>query len=274
MGYETALLLPLLVASGVFGASVGSFMDVIRDRGVWSFSLSDRSRCAACKKILTRKELVPVVSFVILRGKCGSCGSRIPAYHLYAEVLTGVLFVCSFLFLDSAVGILAGMLAASFLVPIILADIERMEVPEHLSVPFACIAFIAAAALAIHTESIAPIVSGFALAAPFYLIWLCSSGRAMGLGDAKVALPLGFLLPAMYAAAPLLTVLHAAVSVAVFSFWFGTLGVAGYALYTRIRTGSFGISRRMHTPLVPGIAVAFFFVFFTGMLFSELLVWV
>ena len=269
MGYE---YIAVSAALFVIGACVGSFMDVVRDRGRWSFSLSDRSHCAACGKTLAWKELIPIVSYLLSWGKCRSCGTRIPAYHLHAEVLTGALFACAFLFTDSSTAATAGMLAAFFLVPILVADIDRMEVPEHLSVPFMYAAFIFAAVSAVYTESIVPIVSGFALAAPFYLIWLLSSGRAMGLGDAKVALPLGFLLPSLFIAmpAPAVPVLYAVMSVVMFSFWFGMLGVLLYMVYMKVCTGSSGISRHMHTPLVPGIAVAYFFVFFTGVQFPEL----
>ena len=137
--------------------------------------------------------------------------------------------------------------------PIALADTEGFEVPEHISVPFSFISLGVATAVMLQTGSIVPVLNGLLLAAPFFLLWFCSGGRAMGLGDAKIAVSLGFLL-----ASPL-----AAVSVFIFTFWLGTLGVVVYALYMKARTGSSGITKHMHMPLVPSMAVAYFIVLFT-----------
>ena len=136
-----------------------------------------------------------------------------------------------------------------------------MEVPERFSVPFAYSSLGIAVALMLQNGDITPALSGIVLAAPFYALWWCSSGRAMGLGDAKVAIALGMLLPSV----------SAAVSVFVLTFWLGTIGVLGYMVYTRIRTDSFGVTRYMHMPLVPAMAAAFFIVLILGFSFTDLL---
>ena len=255
-----------ILCIGVFavGCSVGSFINVVRVRGSWLSALHGRSRCDSCRRSLVWYEVVPVFSYVLLRGRCRACLARIAPSHAAAEVFMGVLFITSFIHADSLAVFGAGVLAATFLVPIVLSDIERMEVPEHLSLPFAYGAFVFAAVLVFQTGSIMPVVTGLALAAPFFAVWFFSGGRAMGLGDAKVALPLGFLLPTLLSA----------VSVAVFSFWLSTIAVLCYVLYMKIRVGSWGLTRRMHVPLVPGIAAGYFLVYYTDLSFLAVAMWV
>ena len=250
----------LILAVFLLGASVGSFMDVVLSRRAWRASLSGRSRCAQCSVVLTWKALVPLFSYTALRGRCGSCSVRIPPQHLLSELLMGVLFVLAVFIPDSLQGSAIALVSSMFLVPIVLADFSTMEVPEHLSRPFAFLAFGFALALALSENSVLPILGGPLLAAPFYLLWRSSSGRAMGLGDAKLAFPLGFLLPT----------LSSTLSVFVFSFWIGTVGLLIYALYMRIRTGSFSVRRGMQMPLAPSIAAAFFLVFFTDISFFDI----
>lgn len=124
----------------LLGAAVGSFMEVVRTRKSWRRSLTGRSQCGACGRQLVWYELVPVLSYLTLRGRCPSCASRIPVFHLCSELLMGSLFAGSFLFAGSLYGTAAGIVSAVFLVPVLLADIEQMEVPEHLSLPFAAVA--------------------------------------------------------------------------------------------------------------------------------------
>ncbi len=248
------LILIMCVALFFFGATVASFFDVVRLRKSWRHSLRGRSHCASCRKTLTWRELVPILSYLSLRGKCASCSASIPVYHLCAEILSGALFIYIFLFADSLFTIGIGVLSAVFLVPIVLEDIERMEVPEHFSVPFAYSALGIAVAVMLQTGDITPAMSAVLLAAPFYILWLCTGGRAMGLGDAKVAIALGMLLPSLLGA----------VSVFIFTFWLGTLGVLGYMAYKKISTGRYGIVKHMHMPLVPAMAAAYFIVLING----------
>ena len=250
----------LALAAFLFGTCVGSFMDVVRTRVSWRKSLSGRSVCIGCGKTLCWYELIPIVSYLCLWGKCGSCSARVSGWHTLSEVLMGALFALAVVVPDSLYLTVAAILAAVFLVPIVIADAESMEVPEHLSVPFAYAALGFALGSVIHTTDITPLLGGLILASPFYLFWFVSSGRAMGLGDAKVALPVGFLIPTIIGA----------VSVFIFSFWIGAFGIALYAAYMLLTTGSFRLKRRMRIPLVPCIAAAYFLIIFTGISFMDI----
>ena len=233
-------------------------MDVTRVRASWKKTVRGRSKCRGCKKELCWYELLPIVSYVVLWGRCFACKKSIPRYHLFAELLMGLLFVFTFIY--ALMGghpyiVAVSLLSAIFLVPIVLQDIETMEVPEHLSLVFAYIAFV----VGIITGGVGAVVGGVVLALPFFLLWLFSSGKAMGLGDAKVAVSLGFLLPSL---------VHV-VSVFLFTFWIGLLVLIGYILYQLVRTGKINVRRGMQIPLIPCMAAAYFLTLFTHVSFLD-----
>jgi leader peptidase (prepilin peptidase) / N-methyltransferase len=77
----------------ILGAAVGSFLNVCVDRLPAGRSIIHRSsRCDACQRRLTPLEMIPVVSYLVLRGRCRSCRSPIPVRVLLIEILTAVLF--------------------------------------------------------------------------------------------------------------------------------------------------------------------------------------
>ena len=244
----------------LFGACVGSFMDVTRVRASWKKVVRGRSKCRSCKKELCWHELLPIVSYVVLWGRCRGCKTSIPFYHLAAEILMGLFFVGAFLhaLVGGSLYITATvLLSALFLVPIVLQDIETMEVPEHLSLVFAYVALF----FGVLTGGIGAILGGIVLALPFFLLWLFSSGKAMGLGDAKVAVSLGFLLPSLISV----------VSVFVLSFWVGLVVLLGCMLYQLLAKGKVTVRKGMRIPLIPCIAAAYFLVLFTNISFVDVM---
>lgn len=79
----TALI--AILGAGV-GGTIASYLGVVRDRG-WAGSLEGRSRCDGCGRTLRWFELVPVASFLALRGRCRSCGATLTRGHLVREAL-------------------------------------------------------------------------------------------------------------------------------------------------------------------------------------------
>ena len=73
------------VLAALAGAALGSYSGVVSARG-WRGSLTGRSVCDSCGRDLRAWEVVPVVSWVILRGRCARCGARIPVSLLVREV--------------------------------------------------------------------------------------------------------------------------------------------------------------------------------------------
>ena len=82
----------------LFGAIIGSFLNVVVYRYNSSISpFRGRSHCFSCGKTLTSRELIPIFSFLIAKGRCANCGVKISWQYLAIEFLTGVMFVAVFL---------------------------------------------------------------------------------------------------------------------------------------------------------------------------------
>src|SRR5574343_2050011 len=86
-----------LILSFVFGAIVGSFLNVVSLRFNTGVGLGGRSKCMSCGTGLTWKELVPIFSFLFQRGACKKCKSKISWQYPLVEFVAGVIFVLIFI---------------------------------------------------------------------------------------------------------------------------------------------------------------------------------
>jgi leader peptidase (prepilin peptidase)/N-methyltransferase len=76
----------IAILGAAMGGTVASYLGVVRDRG-WAASVEGRSRCDGCGRTLRWFELVPIVSFLALRGRCRTCGATLARVHLFREAL-------------------------------------------------------------------------------------------------------------------------------------------------------------------------------------------
>ena len=152
--------------------------------------LVKRSYCPYCKHTLSWKDLIPVLSFLLLKGKCRYCGQRISLQYILAELTTGILFVLA---LTQHSYFL--LLAFSFLV-IIIYDFKYYIIPDKVIFPAIAITFLYQ--LVSNFQSIdifySAVISALAAAGFFLSIFLISRGRWIGFGDVKLALFMGLLL--------------------------------------------------------------------------------
>lgn len=189
---------------GVFGLIVGSFLNVIILRhGIRS--LGGRSGCMSCGAQLKWYDMIPVFSWVWLGGKCRSCRARISAQYPAVEGATGVLFALmgfgvstafsGFLWSGAAL-IVVYLCILSILICIAAYDMLHTIIPDEWAYAFAGLAFVSQflAPLSKEVAIWQLLLSGPLAAAPLFGLWLFSRGRWMGLGDAKLALGIGWLL--------------------------------------------------------------------------------
>jgi leader peptidase (prepilin peptidase)/N-methyltransferase len=198
LGYNDAMELFLQVMVLVFGAIIGSFLNVVIYRMHTGKSLNGRSHCMTCGTNLSWKELFPVVSYLALRAKCRHCTAYIPWRYLFVEVLTGV----SFLFLytlyahDLVLFALHAVLAAVLIV-IAVYDLRHTIIPDELTIIAGVVAVIFRGYMYSLTHDVYALVyagiGAFCAALFFWGLWYVSKGRWIGLGDAKLALPLGLI---------------------------------------------------------------------------------
>lgn len=186
---------PLSILVLVFGLLVGSFLNVVIARVPKGESIvHPRSRCPHCGYMIPSWLNVPVLSWLVLRGRCWSCKTAISVRYPIVELLTGVLFLGCFRQFGLTWALLAGMILSASLLAITFIDIDVFEIPDEISIP--------GILLGIVLRPIAfdvPWYSGLAAAALAItallgLRWGYASIRGiegMGLGDVKLLAMIG-----------------------------------------------------------------------------------
>lgn len=187
-----------IALNAVLGLIVGSFLNVVVLRHNTGRTLTGRSACFSCGTSLTVWQLIPVVSWVAQRGRCAFCGSRISIQYPLVELAAGVLFTAV---AGAGLPILAhgtALLIASVLIAIVAYDIRHTIIPDAWAYLFAVLALVYAALMFPLSAWPLHLFAGPLAAIPLAVLWYVSGGRWMGLGDAKLALGIGWLLGAMY----------------------------------------------------------------------------
>ena len=190
----------------ILGLAVGSFLNCVIYRLEKNKSfLKGRSFCPYCKHVLKLQDLIPVFSFLILKGKCRYCRKKISWQYPLVEIATGLLFVfilnyelgiMNYEILDFGfiLNFLFLILTFSFLILIFVYDLKHYIIPDKVVYPAIIISFVYLIAvydmrLMMYAFLSAVFASGF-----FLFIVLISQGRWMGLGDVKLAFFMGLFL--------------------------------------------------------------------------------
>src|SRR6476659_3105244 len=94
LSWDSAIVMPFLILVGVLGLLIGSFLHVVIHRVPLGLSVvSPGSHCPSCERPVRTQHNLPVLGWLLLRGRCHDCGAPIPARYPLVELLTGVLFV-------------------------------------------------------------------------------------------------------------------------------------------------------------------------------------
>lgn len=210
----------------LFGIIIGSFLNVVILRYNTQKTLGGRSVCMTCQKKLLWHHLIPLFSFIALKGRCAHCQTKISIQYPLVEFVTGLIFAGLFLKFQDIfyVNILVFSVTMAYyatmfslLVVISVYDLRHKIIPNVLAFFFGALAFVgmfffSSQGFNPHIPSTLELFSGILIALPFALVWLVSKGNWMGLGDAKLALGLGWLLG-----------LSRALSGVVVAFWSGAI---------------------------------------------------
>jgi leader peptidase (prepilin peptidase) / N-methyltransferase len=178
----------------VIGITLGSFYNVVGLRIPKNQSIiTPRSHCTSCNRTLTSLDLIPIFSYIFLRGKCRTCGAKVSPIYPFMEFVTGVLFLFSFLLLGWTPELIVALLFVSLLVIIIVSDLAYMMIPDKVLLFFLPILIIARIFIPIDPwwDPILGAFSGFGL---LFLIALVTKGNGMGFGDVKLYFVIGIVL--------------------------------------------------------------------------------
>ena len=227
------MILFLAVIFFVLGLIIGSFLNVVICRLNTARSLGGRSACMSCERKLRWYDLVPLFSFLALKGRCRSCETRISYMYPFVEFITGLVFVLLFIKFSALGGFAFGgqfMIAYLYyalmfclLIVIAVYDARHKIIPDSLVLFFSLLSFAGLfffsndayssyPLLNFHIPTMLEFLAGIFTAVPFALFWLVSRGAWMGLGDAKLALGIGWMLG-----------ISLSLSALMLAFWSGTI---------------------------------------------------
>ncbi|HEX9608741.1 MAG TPA: prepilin peptidase [Candidatus Paceibacterota bacterium] len=258
----------------ILGSVVGSFLNVVILRHNTGHTLLGRSACLSCGRTLSWSDMVPVLSFLVLRGRCRHCESSISLQYPLVEGATAALFAGVPMLIPVSLTapvileILFMLTVLSLLIIIGVYDIRHTIIPD---IPATLLILLSLGQLFFSSgEFMIPmlpaLLAGPAAALPLAFLWLVSRGKWMGFGDAKLALGLGWFLG-----------LSGALSMLIFSFWIGAFVSVLLMLFARVVHDAqlFGGVRRLtmksEVAFGPFLITAFLLVLFFGLDITMLL---
>lgn len=204
------ILVVLLFA--ILGLIIGSFLNVVILRMGTGRGLDGRSQCFSCNRQLRWYELLPVVSFLLQRGRCNHCSSKISPQYIIIELVTGILFA------TIAYQFFGEFLLIPWLVFAVFAVVITGYDMKHHMIPWKPLVGMFVTALFLPTS----LWGFFLVPLPFLLIWLASKGKAIGFGDVEIMALLGFVLG-----------ISGGFSAVFLAFWIATILVAVWAIVMR-----------------------------------------
>ena len=184
---------PEIFFVAALGLMVGSFLNVVIHRVPAGESIvSPGSRCPSCGTAVAAYDNVPVLSWVVLRGSCRSCGTSISARYPFVELLTGAAFAALAAVGGIDDGLALSLPFAAVLVAVAFIDLDHRIIPNRILAPAAVYAPLAAAVARPEDLPELLIAGGAAFAALLAMALIHPAG--MGMGDVKLAGVMGLYL--------------------------------------------------------------------------------
>ncbi len=181
------------VTAFVLGAVVGSFLNVCIYRMPLDLSVNEpkRSFCPSCKKQIPWHQNLPLLSWLFLRGRCASCGSRIAFRYFAVELLTALLFLAIWRGFQWDIA-LAYWLLASLLIVATFIDFEHFIIPDEITLGGTAVGVIACLILPSLMQTgqrwVAVVTSVASAALGYALLWIVLEGGKLVFGKKKIRL--------------------------------------------------------------------------------------
>lgn len=253
----------------ILGAIIGSFLNVVILRLNTGRGINGRSSCPHCRYQLKWFDLIPIVSWFLLHGKCRNCRSKISIQYPLVEFATATIFAAILyaalpLWSQTNLVILSFVWNAiifSILIVIFVYDLYHKIIPDVLAYAFAGLGLVQTLVLmpanfGDTTILVLDLLAGPIMFLPFFLLWFVSGGRWIGFGDAKLALGIGWFLGFING-----------LSAIILGFWIG----AGFAIIllltqkikNKLNASSKNITMKTEIPFAPflllGVLIEFLF---------------
>ena len=233
----------------IIGINMGSFFTVIGMRLPKKESFIDgRSHCDNCKHILSFFDMIPIISYIFLRGKCRYCKEKISPLSTYMELFTGILFLLSYYVFGISYELFFSIGIVSLLIIISVSDISYYIIPDEILIFFSGYFLILIALKDGVVSSLLSILSGLFLFGIMYLIMIIGNflfkKESLGGGDIKMMFLFGILLN------PLL---------GIFSIFLGSFIALPVSIFILL-------SKKNHlVPFGPFLLISLTLIYFTGL---------
>lgn len=180
---------------GVFGLIVGSFLNVLILR--WGVrAITGRSSCGSCGRVLLWYELIPLLSWFLLLGRCRTCKAWISLQYPFVEGGTAILFTLIGIAPLPPSSIVLAVPIVSLLLAIAVYDLRHTLIPDAWVYILAVLALLSQFLFLPYEMLNIPfiVLAGPLVALPLFALWFFSRGMWMGFGDVKLAFAIGWLL--------------------------------------------------------------------------------
>ncbi len=181
----------------IVGLLIGSFLNVCIYRIPRSESIVfGSSHCTNCNEKIKAYDLIPVISYILLGGKCRNCKTKISIKYPLIEFLNAVLYAGLFIKYGLNMNFYIFAFITSIFITIAFIDFELQIIPNEITIVFLIIAVIYRITIALQGANMLflydGLIAAFAAFIVFYLLFVLSKG-GMGGGDVKVIFPIGLL---------------------------------------------------------------------------------
>ena len=181
----------MVVLPLVFGLLVGSFLNVViarvpEGRSVWA----PRSACPRCSALIAWYDNIPLLSFLVLRGRCRGCRAGIPWRYPIVEATTASAFALAYVLLGPTPEFLVAAVLLGALIAITAIDLRHQIIPDVISLPGIVVGFVANSLLPGGVSWLDSLI-GIAVGGGIFLVIILVSGGGMGGGDMKLGAMLG-----------------------------------------------------------------------------------
>ncbi len=229
-----------IIFGGILGLIVGSFLNVVILRMNTGKGLGGRSMCLSCNKTLHWYELIPVVSFLIQKGRCTKCHSKISWQYTIVELVTALLFASVIWNINGPIHSILWLIAVSLGMVIAVYDIHHRLIPVKPLIALAGVSVF----LGFH------ILGAIIVTLPFLALWFISLGKWIGFGDIELMAIMGLALG-----------ISGGFSAVILGFWIACLVILPIALYLKRK----GKKYNPEIPFGPFLLLGMFLVGVWGM---------
>ena len=186
----------MIVIFFIMGLIFGSFYNVVAYRLSNNISLINpvRSMCPNCKKELGILELIPIFSYVFLKGKCSICKEKISLFYPFIELLTGINFALSYYLSSFSIDLLIMLILFSYFSIVIYSDFKYMIIPDEVTIVTVILTLILIIIKGLYLNILVGFISFLSTYLFAKIISVILKKDAMGGGDIKLMFFVGLLL--------------------------------------------------------------------------------